>query len=110
VSSVAGERGRAGKRAYSSAKAALTAHLSAMRGELLPFGVAVTTIKPGPVDTPMTSGLRKGLLWTTPQACGEAIADAIDRRADVVWIPWFWRWILLLLKNLPEGVFKRLKV
>lgn len=110
VSSVAGDRGRQSNYVYGAAKAGLSAFLGGLRNRLAPAGVAVVTIKPGFVDTPMTAHIPKGLLWVGPEWVGRDIHRAILRRRDVVYTPWFWRWIMLAIRLTPESVFKRLKL
>lgn len=108
VSSVAGDRGRKSNYVYGSTKAAVTAFLSGLRGRLSNSGVTVITVKPGLVDTPMTASLRKGLLFASPRKVGEGIYQAIQKKREVVYLPWFWRYIMLIVKVIPEPVFKRL--
>jgi len=72
--------------------------------------VAVVTLKPGFVDTPMTAEIPKNALFASPQRVGRAIHRAIEARRDVVYIPWFWRPIMLLVTSLPEALFKRLRL
>ena len=68
------------------------------------------TVKPGFVDTPMTEG-REGLfLVASPERVAADILRAWRRRRNVVYTPWFWRWILLLIRLVPEGLFKRLRL
>jgi decaprenylphospho-beta-D-erythro-pentofuranosid-2-ulose 2-reductase len=110
ISSVAGERGRQSNYVYGSAKAAVTAFASGLRQRLYPKGVAVVTIKPGFVDTPMTAALRKGLLWASPQNVARSIVRAMDCGTPVLYCPWFWRPIMWLIRALPEFVFRRLKI
>ena len=110
LSSVAGDRGRAKVGVYGAAKAGLDSFLSALRQRLLPAGVRVLALKPGFVDTPMTAGLPKGPLFASAAAVGKGIVRAVDSRRDgVVYLPWWWRAIMLVIKALPERVFKRLK-
>ncbi len=109
ISSVAGERGRASNYVYGSAKAAVTAFTSGLRGRLKPQGVAVVTIKPGFVDTPMTAAFKKGPLWASPETVAAIIEKAIERRSATVYAPWFWRGIMSVIKGLPEPLFQRLK-
>ncbi|HMH55673.1 MAG TPA: hypothetical protein VK535_05370, partial [Gemmatimonadales bacterium] len=73
-------------------------------------GVAVVTIKPGFVDTPMTAGMKKSLLFASARRVGLGIHRAIGRRRSVVYIPWFWRPIMAVIKCLPEDIFKRLQL
>ena len=111
ISSVAGDRGRPGNFTYGSAKAGLTAYCSGLRARLHRSGVAVLTVKPGYVDTPMLRALGVGRSWLVADADRVAcdIVRAIDRRRDVLYTPWFWRWILLGVRLVPESVFKRLR-
>lgn len=110
ISSVAGDRGRKSNYVYGASKGALTVFLQGLRGRLASSGVQVVTIKPGFVDTPMTAALRKGLLFASPRAVGKGIYDAMRKGKDVVYLPWFWRPILLIVRSIPERVFKRLSI
>lgn len=108
ISSVAGERGRRSNYVYGSAKALVTAFASGMRQRLRKSGVSVVTIKPGPVDTPMTAQFRKGALWARPDSVARTIARAIDRSIPVVYAPWFWRPVMFVIRIIPEFLFQRL--
>jgi decaprenylphospho-beta-D-erythro-pentofuranosid-2-ulose 2-reductase len=108
ITSVAGSRGRRTNYVYGAAKGGVEIFLQGLRGRLFQSNVAVVTIKPGLVDTPMTGGLRKNLLFADAGRVGRAIHRAIARRKDVVYLPWFWRPIMLVLTSLPERMFKRL--
>ncbi|MBC3864293.1 SDR family oxidoreductase [Undibacterium jejuense] len=110
ISSVAGERGRQSNYVYGSAKAGLSAFLQGLRNRLHPSGVHVLTVKPGLVDTPMTSEFRKGMMWATPDAIASGIVNAIAQRDSVVYLPGFWRYIMLLIKLIPEAIFRRLSL
>jgi short-subunit dehydrogenase len=110
ISSVAGDRGRQSNYAYGAAKAALSTWLSGLRNRLAPAGVAVLTIKPGFVDTPMTARFRKGLLWAAPGSVGRAIHAAMRDRRDVLYAPAFWWAIMALVRTVPERLFKTLKL
>jgi len=107
ISSVAGDRGRASNYVYGSAKAMLTAFTSGLRQRLNKSNVAVVTIKPGFVDTPMTAEFKKGLLWTTPAKVATKITNAIDRRKDEVYVPEFWWAIMAVIKVIPSLFFKK---
>lgn len=109
LGSVAGDRGRQSNYVYGTAKAGVATFLQGLRNRLHPAGVAVVTVKPGFVDTPMTAHLRKGFLFASPEKVGRGIVRAVDRRRDVVYLPWFWRPILFVLRHVPEAVFKRLR-
>jgi hypothetical protein len=111
ISSVAGDRVRSSNYVYGAAKAALSGHLSGLRGRLAKYDIAVTTIKPGFVDTPMTEDMEKGgPLWASAEKVGSSICKAINKRRDVVYIPWFWRWIMFIIRHLPEFIFKRMRM
>jgi decaprenylphospho-beta-D-erythro-pentofuranosid-2-ulose 2-reductase len=110
ISSVAGDRGRQSNYVYGSAKALVTAFLSGLRQRLWKSGVAVITIKPGFVDTPMTAAFRKGALWAKPQQVAAGIVRAIDRSTPVAYLPAFWRPIMFVIRAIPESVFRRLRL
>ncbi len=110
ISSVAGDRGRASNYVYGSAKAAVSAYLSGLGQALRPSGINVLTIKPGFVDTPMTASFRKGPLWAKPEQVAAGIVRAIDARKAVAYLPRFWWAIMLLIKSIPESVFRRIKL
>lgn len=110
ISSVAGDRGRASNAVYGSAKAAVSAFASGLRQRLHETGVNVLTIKPGLVDTPMTTGYRKGILWSSPQAVALIIARAIDRKRSVVYAPKFWGIVMSIISHIPEFLFRRIRL
>jgi decaprenylphospho-beta-D-erythro-pentofuranosid-2-ulose 2-reductase len=110
ISSVAGDRGRQSNYLYGAAKAAVSTFASGMRQRLAKVGVAVITIKPGFVDTPMTKDFRKGALWAKPETVARGIVRAIDRRSSIVYLPGFWSVIMLIIRHIPEFVFKRIKL
>jgi short-subunit dehydrogenase len=108
ISSVAGDRGRAGNYVYGSAKAAFTAFLSGLRARLAPFGVRVITVKPGFVRTRMTDGMKlPALLTAAPEEVAAAIGKAERRRRDIVYVRRLWRPIMAIVRALPEPIFKR---
>lgn len=110
ISSVAGDRGRQSNYVYGTAKAALSTFTQGLRGRLSRSNVAVVTIKPGFVDTPMTAHLKKGPLFVGPEVVGKGIYQAIQERKDVVYIPWFWWGIMTIIKLIPESIFKRMTI
>lgn len=111
VTSVAGDRGRGSNFVYGSAKAGLIAFVSGLRAKLFKSGIHVMDIRPGFVDTPMTEALPKaGPLWASPYAVACAIDQGFLRKRDVIYTPWFWRYIMLVIKSIPETIFKRLKI
>jgi decaprenylphospho-beta-D-erythro-pentofuranosid-2-ulose 2-reductase len=110
ISSVAGDRGRQSNYYYGSAKAGLTAYLSGLRNRLSGQGVQVLTVKPGFVDTAMTYGLEGMFLVASPEDVGRQIVRAVEKRRNTVYLPWFWRYIMLIIRHIPEFLFKRLKL
>lgn len=110
ITSVAGDRGRQSNYVYGAAKGGLDRFLEGLRNRLFHSGVAVVTLKPGFVDTPMTAGLPQGPLFASARRVGRAIHRAIERRSNVAYVPWFWRPIMVVVRSLPEGVFKRLRL
>ncbi len=111
ISSVAGDRGRQSNYIYGTSKAAKSVYLQGLRNRLYQSGVHVVTIKPGFVDTPMTSEFEKGgLLWATPDQIADGIVKAIDKKKNVAYLPWFWWPIMTIIKHVPETIFKRLKL
>jgi len=110
IASVAGDRGRQSNYVYGAAKGALALYLQGLRNRLYPSGVRVITVKPGFVDTAMTYGLPGLFLVASPQTIGERIVATLGKSADVVYLPWFWRYIMLIIKHVPEPIFKRMKL
>jgi short-subunit dehydrogenase len=110
ISSVAGDRGRQSNYIYGSSKAMLTTFCSGLRQRLYKSGVSVVTIKPGFVDTPMTTEFKKGALWATPEKIAKYIVDAANKQKNIVYAPFFWQFIMLIIQHIPEAIFKRLKL
>lgn len=108
ITSVAGDRGRPSNYLYGAAKAVVSTFCEGLRARLFKAGVHLVDIKPGFVDTPMTQGLNlpKALL-VTPETIAVYIDKAIDKKKDVVYAPWFWFWIMQIIKNLPNFLLKR---
>ena len=106
ISSVAGDRGRKSNYVYGASKAALDAFLSGLRNRCDRSGVQVLTIKPGFVATPMTAHVPRNRLFATPEQVAHGILKAIRTRKDVVYVPWFWRPIMAVIKAVPERIFK----
>lgn len=108
ISSVAGERGRIGNPAYNASKAALTSYLESLRNRLTRRGIHVLTVKPGYVATELTAG-QKGLFWviSAEQAAAD-IYKAIRRGRQEVYVPARWRLVMLIVRNIPSFIFRRL--
>jgi len=107
-SSCAGDRGRASNYLYGAAKAAIFTFAAGLRASLLQEGVHVMTVKPGFVDTPMTKDFKKGFLWAKPEQIARRVIKAIDRKKPVVYAPFFWRYIMFIIRCLPECMMRRL--
>ncbi|HEX2914208.1 MAG TPA: SDR family oxidoreductase [Chloroflexia bacterium] len=110
IGSVAGDRGRQSNYIYGAAKASIEAYMQGLRNRLYKAGVSVLIIKPGTVDTPMTAGFKKGPLFASPQKVAQEIHDAMLKGKDVLYTPFYWRYIMLIIKSIPEPVFKRLNL
>jgi short-subunit dehydrogenase len=110
ISSVAGDRGRQSNYVYGAAKGMVTRFLQGLRNRLARKGVQVLTIKPGFVDTPMTAAFPKGLLWAKPESVAQGIVAAVDRKKDVVYLPGFWCLIMMIIRHIPEFIFKKLSL
>lgn len=110
LSSVAGDRGRQSNYIYGTAKAAVNTFLQGLRNRLYQSGVHVVTVKPGFVDTPMTAHLRKNFLFASPETIANDVVRAIDRKQSIIYTPWFWRYIMLVVNSIPERFFRALKL
>src|SRR4029079_14300790 len=109
ITSVAGDRGRQSNYVYGAAKGGLGVFLQGLRNRLFRSGVVVLTLKPGFVDTPMTSDVRKNPLFAKVHRAGRAIHRSIEAGRDVAYIPAFWRPIMFLVRIIPESIFKRFR-
>lgn len=111
ISSVAGERGRATNYVYGAAKAGFTAFLSGLRNRLAGKGVHVVTVLPGFVRTRMTEGMAlPARLTATPEAVAEAIFRAVARRRNSLHVLPVWALVMAVIRNIPEPIFKRLRL
>ncbi len=111
ISSVAGDRGRKSNYIYGSAKAAYAHYLSGLRNRLARFGVSVITVKPGFVHTRMTQGMSlPRLITASPEAVADDIYKAYKNKRNIIYSRWYWRWIMLIIKGIPESIFKKLSL
>jgi short-subunit dehydrogenase len=109
ISSVAGDRGRQSNYMYGSAKAGFTAYLSGLRNRLEKAGVHVMTVKPGFCRTKMTESLElPAALTAEPEQVASAIFNGLKDKRNVIYTRWMWRWIMLVIKCIPEFIFKKL--
>lgn len=111
ISSVAGDRGRATNYVYGSAKAGFTAFLSGLRNRLAAKGVHVVTVLPGFVNTAMTEDMDlPAKLTAEPEEVGAAVLKAVQKGRNVIYVRGIWRLIMAIIRNIPEPVFKKLKI
>ncbi len=107
ISSVAGDRGRKSNYVYGSSKAGLSAFLGGLRNRVDREGVTVLTIKPGPTRTAMTAGMPKSDKFADVDSVAESIVKAIDKRQDVLYVPFQWGPIMWVIRSIPERLFKK---
>jgi len=110
LSSVAGERGRKSNYVYGSSKAGLTAFVDGLRNRIDRDGVRVMTIKPGPVKTAMTEGMKGSAKFADVDAVAASLVKAIDHGDDVVYVPGIWRVIMAVIRAIPDRIFKKMNL
>lgn len=111
ISSVAGERGRQSNYFYGSAKAGFTAYLSGLRNRLFKSGVHVLTVKPGFVKTRMIENIKTpGPLTAMPSQVADDIYQGVVKRKNVIYTLGLWRWVMMVIRNIPESIFKKLQL
>ena len=110
LSSVAGDRGRKSNYVYGASKAGLTAFVAGLRNRIDREGVHVMTIKPGPVKTGMTAGMKGSEKFADPNKVARTIVKAIDARKDTLYVPGIWWPIMTVIKAIPEHLFKKLNL
>jgi decaprenylphospho-beta-D-erythro-pentofuranosid-2-ulose 2-reductase len=110
LSSVAGDRGRKSNYAYGSSKAGLSAFLDGLRNRIDREGVTVLSVKPGPTKTAMTAGMPNSEKFADVDSVAESIVSAINKRKDTLYVPFQWRPIMFIIRNIPERIFKKLNL
>lgn len=110
ISSVAADRGRKTNYVYAASKSAVDTLLEGFRGRFAGTDITVTTIKPGLIDSPMTSDFDKGALWASTETIAPAICKAISKGKSTVYVPGFWRLIMLIIRLLPGKILYRLSI
>jgi decaprenylphospho-beta-D-erythro-pentofuranosid-2-ulose 2-reductase len=108
ISSVAGDRGRVGNPGYNTSKAALSTYMEALRNRLTRHGVNVLTVKPGFVETEMLQAAQRVLFAIPPEKAADDIWNAMRRRKQQIYTPWIWYWIMLVIRNIPSIIFRRM--
>jgi hypothetical protein len=111
LSSVAGDRGRQSNYIYGASKGGLTVYLEGLRNRLYKAKVQVLTVKPGFMDTKMTYGMPlPGPLVATPEQAARDIFRALRKGKDTVHVRFFWRYIMLIIRHIPEWQFKKMNI
>jgi decaprenylphospho-beta-D-erythro-pentofuranosid-2-ulose 2-reductase len=117
LGSVAGDRGRRANYIYGAAKAGIAALVEGVAHRFgrssAPGGanLRAVIVKVGPTRTPMTSGMRRdGHLWAEPAQVATIVRRAAERGGPVEYAPRWWRWIMLVIRNLPSRIFNKLNV
>ena len=110
ISSVAGDRGRASNYIYGATKAGLSCYLQGLKNRLAPAGVRVVDLRLGPVDTPMTAGLQKGLLWSEPGQIARGMDRKLAHASGAVYLPFYWRSVMALIRMMPDAMIRRLGI
>ncbi|MCU1318828.1 MAG: short-chain dehydrogenase/reductase, partial [Edaphobacter sp.] len=107
---VAGDRGRKSNYLYGSSKAGLSAFLGGLRNRVDREGVTILSIKPGPVKTAMTAGMKGSEKFANVDSVAKSIVSAIDARKDTLYVPFQWQPIMFVIRNIPERIFKKLNL
>lgn len=107
IGSVAGDRGRLGNYVYGAAKAGFATYLSGLRNRCGRNGVHVMTVKPGPVDTPMTFGMKMPFM-ISPEKVATDIFTGLRFKRNVIYTAKIWALIMLIIRHIPEPIFKKM--
>lgn len=107
ITSVAGDRGRESNYLYGACKAMISTYLSGLRAELARKNIHILDIKPGMIDTPMTKNFKKSLIWSIPSQVANDIQLSITKQRSVVYSPFYWRYIMVILKLIPTWLFNK---
>ncbi|SDK11584.1 SDR family NAD(P)-dependent oxidoreductase [Aliiruegeria lutimaris] len=110
VGSVAGDRGRVGNYVYGAAKAGFATYMSGLRNRLGRSGAHAITVKPGFVDTAMTWRLEGMFLVAPPEAVADSILKAVEKKRNVIYTPFFWRYIMMIIRAVPEPIFRKMSI
>lgn len=111
VSSVAGDRGRPSNYHYGSAKGALSIFLEGLAARMSKLGVQVLDVKPGFVATQMTAGMDlPEKLVVGPEVVARDTYKAYKKGKNILYTPWFWTYIMLIIRNIPRVIFNRLSL
>jgi NAD(P)-dependent dehydrogenase (short-subunit alcohol dehydrogenase family) len=107
LSSVAGDRARKPVVLYGATKAGLSYYLEGLDHRFHGEGLRVVTVKPGFVETSMTAGMDPPPFAGEPDGVARDVLQAVDRRRPLLYTPRPWRWVMLVIRNLPRAVMRR---
>jgi short-subunit dehydrogenase len=110
ISSIAADRGRRLNPGYNASKAGLDTYLEALRNRLTQHGVTVTTIKPGFVDTVLLENAPKTFWVISPAKAAAIIHRAVQQKKQLIYVPGRWRFVSLIIRNIPSVIFRRLNI
>lgn len=108
VSSVAGDRGRKPVILYGAAKAGLSAYLEGLDHKYRAAGLKVICVKPGFVRTGMTAGLKPPPFAGEPDQVARDVIRAMDAKKPLIYSPGIWRLVMLVIRNLPRFVMRKI--
>jgi decaprenylphospho-beta-D-erythro-pentofuranosid-2-ulose 2-reductase len=107
-SSVAGDRGRKPVAIYGSSKAGLSVYLEALDHKHHAQGLSVLCVKPGFVKTGMTAGLKPPPFAGEPDQVARDVLAAMDARKALIYTPAMWALVMLVIRNLPRFVMRKI--
>jgi decaprenylphospho-beta-D-erythro-pentofuranosid-2-ulose 2-reductase len=108
LSSIAAIRPRRANLVYGASKAGLDSFARGLADALHASGVRVLLVRPGFVIGRMTAGLRPAPLSTTPADVGHAVAVALVRGDQIVWVPRSLALLAAALRLIPRPVWRRI--
>ena len=110
ISSVSGERGRKKNYIYGSAKSGFTTFLSGLRNDLFDYNIHVMTVILGFIRDDTETNIIKKMLSAKPREIAESIVSSQIKCKNILYFKWQWRYIMLIIKNIPEFIFKRINI
>lgn len=111
IGSVAGDRGRKSNYVYGSAKGLLTRYTQGLQHRLAHSNVKVTLVKPGPTNTPMTAHLQQNeSKFANVEDVASSIVSGVAKGVSVVYAPAKWALIMMIIRHLPEFIFKKMDI
>ncbi len=111
IGSVAGDRGRKSNYLYGSAKGLVARYAQGLQHRFASTPIKVILIKPGPTDTPMTASFKeKGIKLAPVKDTAQKIVDGISKGKAVIYAPWKWQIIMLVIQHIPSIIFNRLNI